>query len=138
MKNRVNIAVTGFVCMSLASCSLSGIDRMQDLAMLGGGAAAATALGAEPAVAAAAGIGLFSIGNVAQKRRDRLHAQEVTDANVDGKQTVMLETYKALQDRQRQKPGVGTEMHEVVIPMDGYTTPDGVVLEEHDKVILTR
>lgn len=134
----VKMGICGLVSLGMVSCAMNELDTLQDLSLAAGGVVAADALGADPAVSAAAGLGMFSIGNVAQKRRDKLQLQAVANANATGKQTVMLETYKAMQDRQRSREAGLIDMHEVVVPMDGYTTIDGVVLDEHDKVILTR
>lgn len=125
------------VATLVPSCALTEFEKAQDLTIGAGGYYGARTLGADTGVAAAAGLLSYGASRVGNKRRNELEARKVEEAREQGKQTVMLDTYHKLNNLQR-LGNQGTENHEVVIPVRGYTTNDGVIMEPHDRVILTR
>ena len=122
----------------VSSWSSTQLESGQDLALAGGGYYGARQLGADEGVSAAAGLLAYGVSKVGNKRRAELEKLKVDQAREQGKQAVMLDTYKMLNDQQRRSFDGGAENHEVVIPIRGYTTNDGVIMEPHDRVILTR
>lgn len=120
------------------SCSLKQLETGQDVALGAGGYYGARQLGADEGVSAAAGLLTYGISRVGNKRRNDLEALKVEQAREEGKQTVMLDTFHKLNAQQRIQISSGADNHEVVFPVRGYTTNDGVIMEPHDRVILTR
>lgn len=122
--------------MNLSSCSVAELDGAEPLLYAGGGYGIADALQDDKGVSAAAAAGGFFLSKFNQKRRNELVQQEIQDARSDGKQKVMLELLD--QKYAAQGPAGGGNLHEVSVPFEGYTTSDGVELEPHEKIILTR
>ena len=130
------VGVSGL--MLFTSCgSVSQIDTFRDVAAGGGAAALSEALGGDTATTVAAGAGGFLLSNLENKQRQKQLDEEVELAREEGRQQVMRETLDSLY-AQQQGGGGGAGYHEVNVPFDEYVTSDGVILEPHEKTILTR
>ncbi len=136
------IVMTLVLCFTASSCLTTRdvIGLAQDAAVGGGVYAVTKELDIlEDDVAAIAGAGTFLAGQFIRGFRGKKREKELQEARQAGKQAAMLEEFGALYDAQRGGRGKdGQNTYEVTVPMDGYTTLDGVVLQPHDRTIITR
>ena len=119
------------------SCTTTGLDNVRDVSAAAGGYGIGELADLNDGEKAAAAAGGFLISKYANSKRRKLLATEKLEAREAGRQDVLLETLAGQYALQRGGVDAG-QFHEVTVPLESYTTANGVILEPHNKTILAR